>query len=202
MNVIAQTHGQVPVLRSLMSALRRLIAQRGAHPARTVVLLPFAQLLPVAKKLWAQEAPTGFAPRFETTMNWAGAAGFVPSADDISFDMGRDLLTAHSLLQRAGMSPQAELLSSRLVEAAWQLAGVVAAVRPAGRPAWAANARPLVAAGMDGPGMALEAAVALPSNGPALPLTPPTPCCAAISPRRSTCSWCSRASRPNRSPRR
>ncbi|MDB5947638.1 MAG: addB [Ramlibacter sp.] len=160
MNDIAQKHRAQPVLRSLMSTLRGLISQRCAHPARTVVLVPYAQLMPLAGKLWAQEMPTGFAPRFETTMNWAGATGFVASADDLGFDMGRDLLTAYSLLQRAGLAAQAEMLSGRLVEAAWQLAGVAAAVPPDQRPAWAAKARPLVSAGFDGPVLALEAAVA------------------------------------------
>ena len=160
MNVIAQMRETSSNLHRLMGTLRGLIAQRGAHPARTLVLLPYAQLMPVAKKLWALEMPTGFAPRFETTMNWAGAAGFAPAADDISFDMGRDLLTAHSLLQRAGLSQQAELLSGRLVEAAVQLAGIVAAVPPAERGAWAAKARPLIGAGLEGPVLTLEAAVA------------------------------------------
>ena len=160
MNVIAQKHETPAVLRSLMATLHALIEERGAHPARTVVLLPYAQLMPLAGKLWAAEAPTGFAPRFETTMNWAAGSGFVPEGDDLSFDMGRDLLTAHSLLERAGLQQHAELLSGRLVEAAWQLAGVAAAVPPAQRVDWAATARPLVSAGFDGPVLALEAAVA------------------------------------------
>ena len=160
MNVIVQKHQAPAVLRSLMVTLRALIAERCAHPARTVVLVPYAQLMPLARRLWAQEMPSGFAPRFETTMNWAAAAGFAPGVDDLSFDMGLDLLTAHSLLQRAGFAPQAQLLSGRLVEAAWQLAGVVAAVPPDGRAAWAATARALVSGAMDGPVLALEAAVA------------------------------------------
>ena len=160
MNVIAPTHEPEGVLRSSMRNLKALILQRGAHPARTVVLLPYAQLMPLAAKAWAAEAPAGFAPRFETTMNWAGAGGFAPEGDDLSFDMGRDLLTAHSLLQRAGLQQHAELLSGRLVEAAWQLGGVAAAVAPAQRADWAAKARPLVSAGFDGPVLALEAAVA------------------------------------------
>ena len=101
-----------------MQSLRALIERRGAHPARTVVLVPYAQLMPLAAKTWAAQVPAGFAPRFETTMNWAAASGFVPAGDDLSFDMGRDLLTAHSLLQRAGLQQQAELLSGRLVDAA------------------------------------------------------------------------------------
>ncbi len=143
-----------------MQSLRALIGRRGAHPARTVVLVPYAQLMPLAAKTWAAEVPAGFAPRFETTMNWAAASGFVPAGDDLSFDMGRDLLTAHSLLQRAGLQQQAELLSARLVDAAWQLGGVAAAVPPPGRADWAARARSLVSAGFDGPILALEAAVA------------------------------------------
>lgn len=160
MNDIAQTHQASTVLRRLMSTVRSLISERAAHPARTLVLLPYAQLIPLARTLWAAAMPTGFAPRFETTMNWAGAEGFTPADDDLSFDMGRDLLTAHSLLERAGFGKQAELLSGRLVEAASQLAGVAAAVTPDARAAWAATARPLVSAAFDGPVLAFEAAVA------------------------------------------
>ena len=148
------------VLRAALRSLHAVIEQRGAHPARTVVLLPYAQLMPLARKLWAQEWPNGFAPRFETTMNWAGAAGFAPAGDDLAFDMGRDLLTAHSLLQRAGLQQHADALAGRLVDAACQLAGVVASVLPSQRGAWAAQAQAQVAPGFDGPALALEAALA------------------------------------------
>lgn len=143
-----------------MSRVRRLMAERGAHAARTVVLLPYIQLIPVATRVWAQQAPNGFAPRFETTMSWSGAAGFVPADDDLAFDMGRDLLTARGLLERAGLGPRGQLLAGRLVEAAWQLAGVAAAVVPQERAAWAAKARAVVAAGLDAPVLALESAIA------------------------------------------
>ena len=160
MDVIAQERGTPAVLRALMSTLRDLIDARGAHPARTLVLVPYAQLMPLAAKLWAAEVPDGFAPRFETTMNWGATSGFVATGDDLAFDMGRDLLTAHSLLVRAGLPAQAELLAGRLVQAAWQLAGVAAAVPPQHRGDWAARARPLVSAGFDGPVLVFEAAVA------------------------------------------
>ena len=160
MDVIAQERGTPAVLRALMSTLRDLIDARGAHPARTLVLVPYAQLMPLAAKLWAAEVPDGFAPRFETTMNWGATSGFVATGDDLGFDMGRDLLTAHSLLVRAGLPAQAELLAGRLVQAAWQLAGVAAAVPPQHRSDWAARARPLVSAGFDGPVLVFEAAVA------------------------------------------
>ena len=62
--------------------MRGLLAQHAALPARTVVLVPYAQLMPVARRHWAAAVPDGFAPRFETTMNWAGKTGFVPGTDD------------------------------------------------------------------------------------------------------------------------
>src|SRR5258706_14984881 len=129
MNAIAQTH-QHGRWRELVAAIRALLTQHGAHAARTVVLVPYAQLMPVARRAGAAEMPDGFAPRFETTMNWAGRAGFVPGHDDLSFDMGRDLLTARAWLDKAGLGPRGDLLAGRLVEAAWQLAGVAAAVPP------------------------------------------------------------------------
>mgnify|MGYP001011427967 CR=1 FL=1 len=47
------------------------LAQRGAHAGRSVILLPYAQLMPVAARQWALRHPDGFAPRFETSRNWA-----------------------------------------------------------------------------------------------------------------------------------
>jgi hypothetical protein len=37
----------------LMGRLAQRLKARGAHPARTLVLLPFAQLMPVATRQWA-----------------------------------------------------------------------------------------------------------------------------------------------------
>jgi ATP-dependent helicase/nuclease subunit B len=144
----------------LLGQVAAAMEARGAHPARTVVLLPYAQLMPVARRAWAARRVAGFVPRFETFMNWAGAHGFAPGDEDIAFDMGRDLLTARLWLDRAGLGAQAAVLAGRLVEAAWQAAAPAAAVLPAERPAWAARARPLLAAGMEAPQLALESAVA------------------------------------------
>ncbi len=143
----------------LIAQLRGLIAQHAAHPARTVVLVPYAQLMPVAMRAWTAEVPDGFPPRFETTMNWAGKAAFAPGDDDLSFDMGRDLLTARALLEKAGLGSRADLLAGRLVEAATQLAGVAAAVPPSQRTAWAVRARTAAALGAEAPTLQLEAAV-------------------------------------------
>src|SRR5665647_2079966 len=99
MVAIAQSHHALVALRSSIRRIRQLMAERAAYPSRTVVLLPYIQLLSLARAVWAEQVPNGFAPRFETTMNWSRAGGFAPGHDDLSFDMGRDLLTARALLE-------------------------------------------------------------------------------------------------------
>ncbi|MBX3587675.1 MAG: PD-(D/E)XK nuclease family protein [Ramlibacter sp.] len=161
MDAIAQNHQAQGSLAALMGHVAQLLRGRGAHPARTVVLVPYAQLMGQARKAWACAVPDGFAPRFETTMNWTRSrGGFLPGPQDLCFDTARDLLTAQGLLEQAGLAAQRELLAGRLVEAACQLAGRVAAVPPAQRPAWAHRARGAVVAGLEAPALALEAAVA------------------------------------------
>ncbi|MBC7602423.1 MAG: PD-(D/E)XK nuclease family protein [Ramlibacter sp.] len=164
MDAIAQTHHAATALRALMSRVRELIEAKNAHAARTVVLVPYVQLLPLVRDAWAAQASNGFAPRFETTKTWVTTLPVLQDdADhsmDISMDMGRDLLTARAWLERAGLQSQADLLSGRLVEAAWQLAPVAAAIAPSARAAWAAQARAEIAGGFDAPQLALESAVA------------------------------------------
>ncbi|MBC5766606.1 PD-(D/E)XK nuclease family protein [Ramlibacter albus] len=150
MDAIAQTHQRLALL----------IADRRAHAARTVVVLPFAQLIAVARREWSRVRPTGFAPRFETLRNWAGAGAFEPGELDFAFDRGRDLLTARSLLGSAGLEARAEALAPMLVDTAQQLAGLAAAVLPGRRAAWAAQARAAVLQDLAGQPLQLEAAVA------------------------------------------
>ncbi|PHM21022.1 MAG: exonuclease [Curvibacter sp. PD_MW3] len=134
---------------------------RGAHPARTVVLLPYAQLMPLAARLWAQAHPDGFAPRFETTQNWSRSlGGFTPAATDITFDAALDVLTARAMLERTSLGAQADAATPLLLEAAQQLGALAAAVPPSERAAWGARARSAAATGMDVGALALEAAVA------------------------------------------
>ncbi len=134
--------------------------------ARTVVLLPFVHLIPVAREVWVAQfgrASSCFMPRFDTTQNWArGLAGFAPDEHDLSFDMARDPLIAQALLARSGFAPQSSPaeLTSRLVEAAWQLGGVASAVPPAQRSAWAADLQAVVGVGHDAALLAQEVAVA------------------------------------------
>ncbi|WP_299790893.1 PD-(D/E)XK nuclease family protein [Ramlibacter sp.] len=143
-----------------MQRLAAAITARGAHAARTVVLLPYAQLMPVARQFWAALAPTGFAPRFETTMNWARQCAWEPGELDLSFEIGRDLLAARGWLEQGGLRAQADALAGLLVEAAWQAAEAARAVPPADRAAWAESLRPQLPQGMEAPALATEAAIA------------------------------------------
>ena len=134
---------------------------RGAHPARTLVLLPYAQLLGQTRQLWAQQFPHGFAPRFETTGTWRDALGlFSPSAHDLRFDAGLDGLSARALLRQAGLTEQAQQLAPALLETATTLAALAAARPPAQRQAWADAARTTLAAGMDPQRLAWELHIA------------------------------------------
>ncbi|MDO5288637.1 MAG: PD-(D/E)XK nuclease family protein [Pseudomonadota bacterium] len=144
---------------ALLAQVQAQLHDLAAHPARSVVLLPYAQLLPLAARLWAQQFPNGFAPRFETTHTWAARVGwFEPGPNDLSFDHGRDLLTAASLLEGAGLGAQRALLAGPLLEQATPLGQLAASVPPAQRPDWAAQARAALPAVSDGP-LALEAAL-------------------------------------------
>jgi ATP-dependent helicase/nuclease subunit B len=151
-------------LRPRQGVLARIAARmqsRGAHPARTVVLLPYAQLMPVAARLWTQAFAHGFAPRFETTQNWSRSlGGFTPTATDITFDAGLDALTAQAMIERAGLSGAPDALATGLVQAAHQLGALAAAVPPAQRARWVEQAGAAAGSGMSGEALALEAALA------------------------------------------
>ncbi|NQW93303.1 MAG: PD-(D/E)XK nuclease family protein [Polaromonas sp.] len=150
----------------VMRRLDGLLAAKNVHPSRAVVLLPYAQLMQEARSAWAAHAQSlgkqsAFVPRFETTMNWAGSAtGFAASAQDIQMDVAVDVLTAASLLQRAGLAAQQNLLAGRLVEAAWSVARVAAAQPPPRRLAWGANKAQELGVAMESEALALELAIA------------------------------------------
>lgn len=129
----------------VIAAVRREIDDRRLHPAQVVVLLPYVQLIGVARGAWMRSAganPDGayFMPRFETTMNWSRTvAGFVPEPDDLVRDPARDLLTAAVLLERSGQTQTPSALAARLMETAWSVAPLAAAQPPDGRVAWGAR---------------------------------------------------------------
>ena len=150
-----------------MARLASLLGSCGVHPAEAVVLLPYVQLIQQARLAWAAVAGAGqafFVPRFETTRTWAAGMGgapglFMPSDTDLRMDVSVDMLTAASLLSRAGLGNHRDALAGRLLEAAWSLAPSAAAVRPADRQAWSESLADALGAGLDSPVLALEAAV-------------------------------------------
>ena len=149
----------------LVLQVNQILQERGVHATRCVVLLPYAQLMQQARAAWAAAGGAAlFLPRFETTMNWANSlqaakGPFGYAVIDLRMDAACDWLTAAALLERAGLSAQKEALGGRLVQAAWSLAPLAAAVAPADRPAWGMRLGAALTAGLDAPVLALEAAL-------------------------------------------
>ncbi len=161
----AQAHPSVQLwtaaVHGLLPRIHAEMRKRGAHPSRTMVLLPYAQLRPLAARLWARQFPDGFAPQFETTQNWSTSMGWPkPGASDVAFDMAQDTLTALALLRAAGLGAQQDALAGLLVQAAHQLGPLAAAQAPADRASWVQDARAAAVIGMESPALAIEAAVA------------------------------------------
>ncbi len=143
----------------------QLLGQRGVHPSRCVVLVPYAQLMQQAKSAWATgSAGASFMPRFETTHNWAtslqAARGpATPGVDDIRHDMACDWLAACRWLARAGLGAHQDVLAGALVEAAWSVARVAAAVAPERRADWGRRLSQELTEGLDSSLLVFEAAV-------------------------------------------
>ena len=111
----------------IIDRIQQHLQQCRVDAAHAVVLLPFAQLMPVAQRQWAQQFPASLVPQFETSWSWAQRLRpFSAGDNDLAFDTGRDWLTAQRLLQQAGLAQQAPWLANRVREAALQLAPVVA----------------------------------------------------------------------------
>ena len=145
----------------IVARLGHILAERKLHPSHMLVLLPYAQLMPVARAYWAQVYPDGFAPRFETTMACARAVASPAAAGhSIRFDMAHDLLVAQDLLDQAGQREHRQVLAQALVESAHALGRQLAAVPLEGRERWVSTARHTLAQGMEGPALELEAATA------------------------------------------
>jgi len=60
----------------VLARITAAMQARNAHPARTLLLLPYAQLLGQARQLWAQQRPDGFSPGLRPPV--AGAKGWPP----------------------------------------------------------------------------------------------------------------------------
>lgn len=145
----------------VVARIVRALAERELHAARTVVLVPYAQLMGVARAMWARCGSPGFVPRFETTHNWArSAGGFVPTGYDVAHDMARDLVTAQALLSQSGFQAERFALAGRVVELAYQLVPLAAAVTPEERVGdWAARAAQVAEAGSESEWFRTESAL-------------------------------------------
>ena len=164
MSEIAKKHHVDRMWDEVMGQIRAKLMSRQVHPSRVVVLVPYAQLMPEARNAWLRGhdgSQAHFLPRFETTLNWSRSlGGFESGEDDVRQDAARDVLTAASMLSRAGLAAHQDVLSARLMDATWSLARVAAAVPPTQRTAWGADLSATLAAGIEAPVLALEAATA------------------------------------------
>ena len=171
MDEIAINHHVVWAWDQTTRKIRQEMQHRRLHPSDVVVVVPYAQLMRQARNAWLRshdsaglpslQAPTLFLPYFQTSMNWSRSlAGFVPAPQDIHMDAARDVLTAASLLSRAGLADQAGLLAGRLMQAAWSLARLASAVPPEERLTWGHETGLTLSVGMDAPMVALETAIA------------------------------------------
>ena len=154
--------------RQLCTHIHADCVEKGVHLSRCVVLLPFAQLMPLARRYWAEVYASGFVPQFQTTSNWSHQLlPFVSEASDISFEMAQDVLKAAHLLKTAKLDVfagldaiQQDLITTRLVEASHQLSACAAAIHPHKRLAWAADVRSNVFGGNVSPTFASESSIA------------------------------------------
>jgi ATP-dependent helicase/nuclease subunit B len=133
---------------------------QGVELRDAVVLLPFAQLLPLLRQAWARHG--GWMPRIETTRTLAAslAAPIAPAPGDISFDGATDALIAARMLRTQSW---ARTLASRdpasfdhavaaVVGLAQALVRAAAAIAPARREAWWQATRALLGDAGAGPG--------------------------------------------------
>jgi len=161
MTVIAADDGPARGWTEAFAWLQARAGQLGVPLCAAVVLVPYAQLMAQARRHWQRHCPQGFAPRFETTRNWAGQfAASAPHATEYTGERARDSITARALLERAGLGDQREVLAGPLLELAAQLAAAAAAVPPGRRAAWGDMARTLLPTAGDGGALRLEAAAA------------------------------------------
>ena len=133
--------------------------QRAISLRDAIVLVPFAQLLPEARRAFARTG--GWMPRIETTKTLAACLGpaATPQPGQISFDATLDALSAAALLRSQGWGaawarrdPRGfDQASTALVAAAHELVRASAVLPPAERPAHWDRARELLTP-MAGPG--------------------------------------------------
>ena len=105
MTVIATDDGPARGWTEAFAWLQARAGQLGVPLCAAVVLVPYAQLMAQARRHWQRHCPQGFAPRFETTRNWAGQFAVpAPHASEYTGERARDSITARALLERAGVN--------------------------------------------------------------------------------------------------
>ena len=162
----------------LTQDIAQALHERGCPASDCVVLVPYAQLMGTARQAWVTLAKQNsdaeghgkaeaalLLPRVETTQNWATSlwasqGGFVPSPEDLRLDAAFDLITAGQWLTHGQRIAQREVLAPKLMEAAWSMARVAAAVPPTERAAWCDRLQPLLTAGLSSAVLEHEATVA------------------------------------------
>lgn len=133
---------------------------RGLTARDTVVIVPLAQHLPLARQAWS-EVHTGWMPRIETLQTLSQALGPAPDLKpgDLSFELAADQLQAARLLRqtpwgRAWSARDAagfESASRRVVQCAQEMWRVMASLPPQRRAAYLDHARAALS-GDQGPG--------------------------------------------------
>ncbi len=136
--------------------VRQVIAWAGDERVAlrdAIVLLPFAQHLPLAKRAWAQAG--GWMPRIETTQTLARSLAPAAPAEEgqISFDASLDRVTARRLLRSqsaaaawAHHDPRSfDLAIGAVVKTAHTIARAAAALSPDERGAYWERGRRMLA---------------------------------------------------------
>ena len=159
---------------AIAAEARAWASQRGVRLVDAVVLVPFAQHLPLARRAWARQG--GWMPRIETSHTLARslppAAVQLPVAGQLHFDVALDGLHASQMLRRQAWAatwsrddPRGFALATvSVVETAHALARAAACVPPVLRDAHWAQARdvlPLPSVGAAGARERLLCRVAL-----------------------------------------
>ena len=152
-NRIAPEAGIEAAWAGIVQCAQRWANERGIALRDAVLLVPFAQLLPPARRAWARTG--GWMPRIETTQTLARALAPAPQrgAGEPTYDIATDRLAAAELLRTQSWARDWERRDARrfehavaaVVEVAHALGRAAAAHPPQRRDAWWDEARTLLA---------------------------------------------------------
>ena len=107
--------GAEPMEATLLHRVAAVVGPAAEDAAGCVVLAPSRALAAALEAAWATWRPQT-APRFLTAAAWAAVDGRPPEgAFDLRFEQAHDLLTAHALLDAAGLGNRRQLLAPRLL---------------------------------------------------------------------------------------